>query len=139
MAAHAEVREERTAQLAITHAPVLHPPPSLPLCPCCSPTGGATAGVAVTALLSTLRSCSHLLPLTISAPLQPDWRRHVKRCFNSAARALEVISSPLHRLRVQLHLEAAKCDAAEDSLIKVGGTARRGVGAGKPSGGSNPL
>jgi hypothetical protein len=31
----------------------------------------------------------------------------------------QVIASPLHRLRVQLHLEAAKCDAAEDSLIKV--------------------
>ena len=50
--------------------------------------------------------------------MQPDWRRCNKRTFNSAARALEVISSPLHRLRVQLHLEAAKCDAAEDSLIK---------------------
>lgn len=33
-------------------------------------------------------------------------------------KALEVIGSPLHRLRVALHLEAAKCDAAEDSLIK---------------------
>ncbi|GFH19940.1 uncharacterized protein HaLaN_16977, partial [Haematococcus lacustris] len=48
----------------------------------------------------------------------PNLRKHVKRAFNSAARALEVIDSPKHRLRVQLHLEAAKCDAAEDSLIK---------------------
>ena len=54
--------------------------------------------------------------------MQPDWRRCNKRTFNSAARALEVISSPLHRLRAQLHLEAAKCDAAEDSLIKVRGS-----------------
>jgi hypothetical protein len=33
--------------------------------------------------------------------------------------ALEVVASPLTRLRVALHLEAAKCDAAEDALIKV--------------------
>ena len=51
--------------------------------------------------------------------LQPTHRQHVKRAFNSAAKALEVVCSPLHRLRVALHLEAAKCDAAEDSLIKV--------------------
>jgi hypothetical protein len=50
--------------------------------------------------------------------MQPDWHHHCKRTFNSAARALEVLMSPLHKLRVQLHLEAAKCDVAEDSLIK---------------------
>eukprot|EP00200_Dunaliella_tertiolecta_P013666 CAMPEP_0202394750 /NCGR_PEP_ID=MMETSP1127-20130417/93597_1 /ASSEMBLY_ACC=CAM_ASM_000462 /TAXON_ID=3047 /ORGANISM="Dunaliella tertiolecta, Strain CCMP1320" /LENGTH=1471 /DNA_ID=CAMNT_0048997397 /DNA_START=145 /DNA_END=4558 /DNA_ORIENTATION=- len=50
--------------------------------------------------------------------LQPNKRRFVKRAFNSAAKALEVISSPLHRLRVHLHLEVAKCDAGDDSLIK---------------------
>lgn len=64
--------------------------------------------------------------------LQPDWRTHIKRAFNSAARALEVISSPLHRLRVQLHLEAAKCDAAEDSLIKASQEVR-GLSRVKPS------
>ena len=57
--------------------------------------------------------------------MQPEWRRHNKRTFNSAARALEVVASPLHRLRAQLHLEAAKCDAAEDSLIKVRGLIAR--------------
>ena len=33
--------------------------------------------------------------------------------------APQVVSSPLHRLRVHLHLEVAKCDAGDDSLIKV--------------------
>ncbi|GLI64300.1 hypothetical protein VaNZ11_007525, partial [Volvox africanus] len=52
--------------------------------------------------------------------LQPQLRRHVKRAFNAAARALAVASSPLTRLRAALHLEAAKCDAAEEALIKAG-------------------
>ena len=66
-------------------------------------------------------NCAYVSRLTWNAGLillQPQHRRHVKRAFNSAARALEVIGSPLHRLRVALHLEAAKCDAAEDSLLK---------------------
>ncbi len=53
--------------------------------------------------------------------LQPGSRRAVKRAFNAAARALAVAASPLTRLRAALHLEAAKCDAAEESLIKVCG------------------
>ncbi|GFR51753.1 hypothetical protein Agub_g14204, partial [Astrephomene gubernaculifera] len=52
--------------------------------------------------------------------LQPPLRRHVKRAFNAAARALAVAASPLTRLRAALHLEAAKCDAAEEALIKAG-------------------
>lgn len=52
--------------------------------------------------------------------LQPGLRKHVKRAFNAAARALAVAASPLTRLRAALHLEAGKCDAAEEALIKVG-------------------
>ncbi len=51
--------------------------------------------------------------------LQPPLRRHVKRAFNAAVRALAVAGSPLTRLRAALHLEAAKCDVAEEALIKV--------------------
>jgi hypothetical protein len=58
----------------------------------------------------------------------PSPRYPCHYCCNRACRTntmhsftthVQVIASPLHRLRVQLHLEAAKCDAAEDSLIKV--------------------
>jgi hypothetical protein len=66
-----------------------------------------------------VHEASRLIWNTSMPLMQPDWRRYSKRALNSAARALDVISSPLHRLRAQLHLEAAKCDAAEDSLIKV--------------------
>ncbi|MEW5301509.1 MAG: hypothetical protein WDW36_004367 [Sanguina aurantia] len=64
--------------------------------------------------------------------LQPELRRHVKRAMNAAARALEVIDSPLHRLRAQLHLEAAKCDAMEDSLIKASQEVARAIGLDYP-------
>lgn len=68
-------------------------------------------------LLSVLsHSC---LPTAGLILLEPELRRHVKRCFTAAAKALESIASPLHRLRTQLHLECAKCEAADDALIKV--------------------
>jgi hypothetical protein len=51
--------------------------------------------------------------------LQPNTRRRVKRCFASAARALEAVASPLGRLRAQLHLELGKCEADDDALVKV--------------------
>ncbi|KIY97817.1 flagellar associated protein, partial [Monoraphidium neglectum] len=50
--------------------------------------------------------------------LQPNTRRRVKRCFASAARALEAVASPLGRLRAQLHLELGKCEADDDALVK---------------------
>jgi hypothetical protein len=51
--------------------------------------------------------------------LQPELRQHVKRTFASAAKALDVIASPLHQLRAQLHLEIAKCELADESQLKV--------------------
>ena len=61
--------------------------------------------------------------------LQAETRRHCKRAFAAAAKALEVVASPLTKLRTQLHLECAKCDADDDALIKVGriGGSRCGV------------
>lgn len=56
--------------------------------------------------------------------LQPGLSAAVKRPFAAAARALEAAASPLHRLRAQLHLEVGKCEAAEDSQIKVGHNTR---------------
>lgn len=52
--------------------------------------------------------------------LQPGTRRYVKRAFAAAAKALQAVSSPLAQLRAQLHLECGKCEAADDSLLKVG-------------------
>lgn len=53
--------------------------------------------------------------------LQPELRRHLRSPFATAAKALEVVASPLHRLRVQLHVESAKCEAAEDAPMQVFG------------------
>jgi hypothetical protein len=52
--------------------------------------------------------------------LQSEHRKHCKRAFAAAAKALEVVASPLTKLRAQLHLECAKCEADDDALIKVG-------------------
>jgi hypothetical protein len=52
--------------------------------------------------------------------LQPQLRRLAKGPLQAAAKALEALGSPLGRLRAQLHLEAARCEAAEDALVKVG-------------------
>jgi hypothetical protein len=48
--------------------------------------------------------------------LQHNLRHHAKRAFTTAATALDASASPLHELRALLHLELAKCDAAEDLL-----------------------
>jgi hypothetical protein len=60
--------------------------------------------------------------------LQPGTRRLVKRAFASAARVLKGAASPLARLRAQLHLELARCEAADDALVKV--RAARALGDG---------
>lgn len=68
----------------------------------------------------SLHTTRHLTPPPfLSPPPQPALRKHVKRAFTTAARALEVAGSPLHRLRAQLHYEVARCEAAEDALVKV--------------------
>lgn len=59
--------------------------------------------------------------------LQPELRHHVKRSFTAAARALDAIASPLHRLRAQLHVETARCEVADESLVKAEQEARRAL------------
>ncbi|MGB1602631.1 MAG: hypothetical protein ACPIOQ_58415, partial [Promethearchaeia archaeon] len=55
------------------------------------------------------------LAWTLALPvLQPNLRKQVKRTLQSCAKALEDIRSPLHELRVQLHLEVTRCDVADD-------------------------
>ncbi|KAJ1487533.1 hypothetical protein T484DRAFT_1786169 [Baffinella frigidus] len=52
---------------------------------------------------------------TLALPvLQPNLRRQVKRVLQSCAKTLEDMSSPLHELRAQLHLELTRGDVADD-------------------------
>eukprot|EP00960_Hanusia_phi_P063530 765504-Hanusia_phi.AAC.5 len=46
--------------------------------------------------------------------LQPNLRKQAKRVLQACCKALEDIDSPLHELRVQLYLEVARCDVADD-------------------------
>ncbi len=43
----------------------------------------------------------------------------MKRPLEKAAAALEEIRSQFHRIRVQIHLELAKCEIDDDLLVKV--------------------
>lgn len=52
--------------------------------------------------------------------LQPELRSKAKGPLQAAAKALEAVSSPLQRLRAQLHLELARCEVADDGHVKVG-------------------
>ena len=49
--------------------------------------------------------------------LQHNLRHHIKRPFTTACGALKATASSQHELRVLLHLELAKCDAAEELLM----------------------
>lgn len=61
-----------------------------------------------------------LLPRLAALPLlQPDLRLRAKGPLQAAAKALEAVSSPLHRLRAQLHLELARCEVADEGHVKV--------------------
>lgn len=50
--------------------------------------------------------------------LQPHLRQNVYRAFQLAAECLEEISSPLVKLRAQLHFELAKCEEQNDFVVK---------------------
>ncbi|GMH40123.1 hypothetical protein BSKO_08027 [Bryopsis sp. KO-2023] len=50
--------------------------------------------------------------------LQDNLRHHIKKSFASACRALATIDSPLHKLRIQFHLEVSKCDANDELVLK---------------------
>ena len=51
--------------------------------------------------------------------LQPATRRRAQRALAAAARALEAVAAPAPRLRAPLHLELARCEAADDALLRV--------------------
>ena len=86
--------------------------------------GGDGARRLEKALFSALRSddCElvHEVCITtwnVCLPLlQANLRSHIKRTLIGVANALSEVSSPLHELRAEIHLELAKCEVADDLL-----------------------
>lgn len=66
-----------------------------------------------------LHLCCKLIWNTSMPLLQQSTRKYARKSLYTAGRALETSKSPLHRLRAQIHFETARCEAADDALLRV--------------------